>query len=77
MHTGHPFVSSQEQFYALSKKDNDFIFVGPVKETVSATNVVVASVSLGAIGGMLVSGTETNYYSPKLDHVNGTFIRMK
>lgn len=77
VHTGHPFVSSQEQFYALSKEDNDFIFVGPVKETASATNVVVASVLLGAIGGMLVSGPEINYYTQKLDYVNGTFIRMK
>ncbi|MGJ1534300.1 hypothetical protein ACR784_04720 [Sphingobacterium multivorum] len=77
VHTGHPFISSQEQFYALSKEDNDFIFVGPVKETASATNVVVASVLLGAIGGMLVSGPETNYYSQKLDYVNGSFVRMK
>ncbi|WP_448139259.1 hypothetical protein [Sphingobacterium siyangense] len=77
VHTGRPFVSSQEQFYALSKEDNDFIFVGPVKETASATNVVVASVLLGAIGGMLVSGPETNYCSQKLDYVNGSFVRMK
>lgn len=77
VHDGNPFISSQDQFYALIKEDNDFIFVGPVKETASATNVVVASVLLGAIGGMLVSGPETNYYTQKLDYVNGSFVRMK
>ncbi|MGJ1412069.1 hypothetical protein ACR78Z_20575 [Sphingobacterium thalpophilum] len=77
VHAGLPFVSSQGQFYALTKEGNDFIFIGPVKETASATNVVAASVLLGAIGGMLASGSEINYYTQKLDYVNGTFIRMK
>lgn len=76
VHTGNPFISSQEQFYALMKDEDDFVFVGPVKETASATNVVVASVLLGAIGGMLVSGPETNYYMQKLDYANGSFIRV-
>jgi len=76
VHAGNPFISSQDQFYALIKEDDDFIFVGPVMETASATNVVVASVLLGAIGGVLVAGPETNYYAQKLDYANGTFIRM-
>lgn len=76
VHAGNPFISSQDQFYALIKEDDDFIFVGPVMETASATNVVVASVLLGAIGGALVAGPETNYYTQKLDYANGTFIRM-
>ncbi|WP_286734609.1 MULTISPECIES: hypothetical protein [Sphingobacterium] len=76
VHAGNPFISSQDQFYALIKEDDDFIFVGPVVETASATNVVVASVLLGAIGGALVAGPETNYYTQKLDYANGSFIRM-
>ncbi|MCS4168276.1 hypothetical protein HS960_23430 [Sphingobacterium paramultivorum] len=76
VHAGNPFISSQDQFYALIKEDDDFIFVGPVMETASATNVVVASVLLGAIGGALVAGPETNYYTQKLDYANGSFIRM-
>lgn len=76
VHAGNPFISSQDQFYALIKEDDDFIFVGPVVETASATNVVVASVLLGAIGGVLVAGPETNYYTQKLDYANGSFIRM-
>ncbi|WP_293889580.1 MULTISPECIES: hypothetical protein [unclassified Sphingobacterium] len=77
VYNGNPFISSQDQFFALIKEDDDFIFVGPVKETASASNVVAASALLGAIGGMLVSGPETNYYTQKLDYVNGTFIRIK
>ncbi|MDR0266251.1 MAG: hypothetical protein LBJ04_23765 [Sphingobacterium sp.] len=77
VHASQPFVSSQEQFYPLIKESDDFIFVGPVKETASATNVVVTSLLLGAIGGVFVSGPETNYYTQKLDYANGTFIRMK
>lgn len=77
VYNGNPFILSQDQFYALIKEDDDFIFVGPVKETASASNVVAASVLLGAVGGMLVSGPETNYYTQKLDYVNGTFIRIK
>ncbi len=76
VHAGNPFISSQDQFYALIKEDDDFIFVGPVMETASATNVVVASVLLGAIGGVLVAGPETNYYAQKLDYANGSFIRL-
>ncbi|MGJ1237267.1 MULTISPECIES: hypothetical protein [Sphingobacterium] len=76
VHAGNPFISSQDQFYALIKEDDDFIFVGPVMETASATNVVVASVLLGAIGGVLVAGPETNYYVQKLDYANGSFIRL-
>ncbi|GAA0881407.1 hypothetical protein GCM10009120_00030 [Sphingobacterium siyangense subsp. cladoniae] len=76
VHAGNPFISSQDQFYALIKEDDDFIFVGPVMETASATNAVVASVLLGAIGGVLVAGPETNYYAQKLDYANGSFIRL-
>ncbi|WP_293882688.1 hypothetical protein [Sphingobacterium sp. UBA1498] len=77
VYNGNPFISSQDQFYALISEEDDFIFVGPVKETASASNVVAASVPLGAIGGILVSGPETNYCTQKLDYVNGTFIRIK
>jgi hypothetical protein len=72
---GIAYISSENNFYALYKNNNDFFFNGPSKTTASASNMVAASVMLGAIGAMLAANT-TEYYVTKIDFYNGSFVKV-
>jgi len=72
---GIAYISSENNFYALYKNNNDYFFNGPSKTTASASNMVAASVMLGAIGAMLAANA-TAYYVTKVDFYNGSFVKV-
>lgn len=75
MVNGEAYISSENNFYALYKKDNDFFFDGASKASPSASNVIAASVMFGALGAVLASNS-VEYYVNKIDFYNGNFIKV-
>jgi len=73
---GQPFISTSYGFYALYKEKGDFTFIGRRKAQPDPTDVMVATMAFGLIGGLLASNV-TGMFEQKIDHVNGKVIVLR
>ena len=71
------YINCLRNYCRLDKNNGDYCFVGPAKIAASASEIVAASLFMGAIGGAIAgSGSLATYYQ-KIDFRNGKFIRLE
>ncbi len=76
---GKPYISAEYGCYPLEKKDNDFYFIGEGKipnEKVFLTSETNDSNGVEVNKGPALT-TQTAFYQIKLDHIDGSLMRVK
>jgi hypothetical protein len=74
---GQPYIVTEFGFYPLRKKEDDFYFSGKAKVAANSSDVMMASLFFGVIGGLIASSPGTAAFEMKLDHLSGGFERLK
>jgi hypothetical protein len=77
IYQGKPYIATDFGYYLLEKIENDFYFTGKAKVAASQTDVLMASMFFGIIGGLLASSPGDALFEMKIDQVSGGFIRLK
>lgn len=77
VYQGNLYIATDYGYYPLTKKDDDFYFTGKAKVDASQSDILMASMFFGIIGGLLASSPGDAVFDMKLDHVSGGFIRLK
>lgn len=77
VHEGQPFIATEYGYYSLSKRENDFYFTGKAKVAANSSDVMMASMFFGVIGGLIASSPGSAVFEMKLDHLSGGFIWVK
>ncbi len=77
VHDGHAFISTTYGYYPLTKTGDDLFFTGKASVAPNNTDVIVASVFFGVIGGLIASSPGSALFEMKIDHLSGGFIRLK
>lgn len=75
VYEGKPYIASISKFYGLERKGNDFYFTGKVQD-VLPENVDTANDLFGIVGFLLATG-ETSVYELKVNHLNGSFKKIR
>jgi len=76
VYNGHPYVVSEGHYYPLTKKDNDFFFVGKARYTLIRGDELVSDM-VGEPSGNIIFGAPSGMFEIKLDYKNGAFIRLR
>ncbi len=76
IYNGIPYISTEYAYYPLKKTGDDFYFTGKAKATANSTDVMMASMFFGLVGGLLASNANATF-DMKIDHLNGGFIRLR
>lgn len=74
---GQPYIVTEYGFYPLVKREDDFYFTGKAKVSANSSDVMMASLFFGVIGGLIASSPGTAAFEMKLDHLSGGFERLK
>jgi len=75
VYKGHPYVVSEGHYYPLTKKGNDFFFVGKAQYFLIPGDELVYEIIGGNAPYLFVAPTAT--FEMKIDYKNGAFIRLK
>ena len=75
VYKGHPYVVSEGHYYPLTKKNNDFFFVGKGQYFVIPGDELVYDIIGGNAPYLFVAPTAT--FEMRIDYKNGAFIRLK
>ena len=77
IYNGIPYISTEFDYYPLHKKDDDFYFTGRARAAViSADGIVTSILFLGLLGSLVMPYGDATF-EMKIDHLNGSFIRLK
>lgn len=74
---GIPYIATRSKFCLLTKKDDDFYFIGTAKKSASSTDMFVATYMFGILGAALMSSNLSGIYEMKIDHKTGAPIILK
>ena len=77
VHKQQPYIITDYGFYPLEKRGSDFYFSGKIKIPANSGDVTAATLMFGLVGGLMASGGSSASYEMRIDHVNGSFIRLK
>ncbi|MBD1362210.1 hypothetical protein IDJ77_00180 [Mucilaginibacter sp. ZT4R22] len=77
VYKGAPYIATAYGFYPLAKVNDEFIFTGMAKTPPNPTSVMVASAAFGLLGALAVSVGDEGTYEMKIDHQNGSIIKLK
>ena len=73
---GQPYIATDYGYYPLTKKNDDFYFVGKAKVSADPASQIAAGVMFGLLGSLLTANS-TAEFEMKLDHQNGGFIQVR
>jgi hypothetical protein len=73
---GQAYISTEFDYYPLRKIDNAFYFNGKSKITANSGAVLASTLLFGYLGAAIASN-DNALFEMKIDHLNGTPIRMK
>jgi hypothetical protein len=76
VHEGKAYVNTEYGYYELTKRENDFLFIGKAKVSGNTADVIAAGVFFGIIGSLMASNA-TATFELKIDHLNGTVIPIR
>ena len=71
------FVSNAYGLYPLTKRDNDFYFIGVGKDEADVGTVVLAGALMGFAGGAAAANNDLAQFEFRIDHATGNFIAIK
>jgi len=77
VYKGQPYISTEFDYYPLTKKGDDFFFTGKAKVSADLGVVGMATLMFGLIGGLIASSDSASTFEMKIDHITGGFIRIK
>jgi hypothetical protein len=77
VYKGSPYIVTQYGFYPLKKENNEFLFTGKAKVSANTGTVIAASAMFGLLGALIASGSDDATFDMKIDHRNGTIIKLK
>ncbi|MBD1391871.1 hypothetical protein [Mucilaginibacter glaciei] len=77
VYKGEPYIVTSYGFYPLQKNsNNDFTFTGKARVSAGA-GTMIASSMFGVLGALITSGGDDATFLMKIDHRNGSIIRLK
>lgn len=71
------YISTRYGIYPLTKKKNDFYFIGKGKEAADAAVFTTAYLMFGILGGLMASIPESATFEFKIDYSTGNFLPIK
>lgn len=74
---GIPYIATDYGYYPLFKLENDFFYRGRIKATANASDVMVASVFFGALGGLVAGASGSEVTDVRIDHISGGLIPVR
>ncbi|MFA6083062.1 hypothetical protein [Mucilaginibacter sp.] len=77
VYKGSPYIVTQYGFYPLKKENNEFLFTGQAKVSANTGTVIAASAMFGILGALITNGGDDATFEMKIDHRNGTLIKLK
>jgi hypothetical protein len=63
--------------YDVTRNGMDFNFTGKANVGSNSGDVIVATVFFGVIGGLIASADNYEYYEMKINHSNGSFLKLR
>jgi hypothetical protein len=77
VYKGVPYIATEYGFYLLTKQHLDFTFTGIAKTPPTASSVMISSALFGILGAMAASAGDEGTYEMKIDHKNGSAIKLR
>jgi hypothetical protein len=77
VYKGAPYIATGYGFYPLTKVKDEFTFTGMAKTPPNPTSVALAGAAFGLIGALAVGSGDEGTYEMRIDHQNGSIIKLK
>lgn len=74
---GKPYVSTKFGFYPLFKIGNELIYTGKAKTSANSGDMIAMGLMFGLIGSAILADNSSSTFEMKLDHLDGSSIRIK
>lgn len=76
VYNGNPYIITPFGFYPLKKVNDEFVFTGKAKVSISA-GTMIASSMFGLVGGLIANGGDDATFYMMIDHKKGTIIKLR